>query len=107
MAEEMYNPAAGKAVKPLRILHLTAGSDGGGLTRYIFDLSMAMHAAGNQVAVAGERGDWHWLFESAPFPWIDVPLKGGPFALHRAANTLSASSSARAPSTRWPKRLCW
>ncbi len=78
--------------RPLRILHLTAGSDAGGLSRYIYDLSTAMLArnAGHQIAVAGQRGAWHWLFEKAPFPWIDVPLKGGPFALRSAARTLDA-----------------
>src|SRR5438045_244688 len=75
--------------KPLRILHLTAGSDAGGLSRYIFDLSFAMHARGHQVAVAGQRGAWHWLFETAPFPWIDAPLKGGPFALRKATRILN------------------
>jgi glycosyltransferase involved in cell wall biosynthesis len=78
--------------RPLRILHLTAGSDAGGLSRYIYDLSTAMLARGegHTIAVAGERGAWHWLFEKAPFPWIDVPLKGGPLALRRAARTLNA-----------------
>jgi glycosyltransferase involved in cell wall biosynthesis len=78
--------------RPLRILHLTAGSDAGGLSRYIYDLSTAMLArdAGHQVAVAGQRGAWHWLFEQAPFPWIDVPLKGGPLALRGAARTIDA-----------------
>ena len=74
---------------PLRILHLTAGSDAGGLSRYIFDLSFAMHAKGHKVAVAGQRGAWHWLFDTAPFPWIDVPLKGGFFALKKSARILS------------------
>src|SRR4051812_43549571 len=73
---------------PLRILHLTAGSDAGGLSRYIYDLCDAMHARGHEVAVAGERGAWHWLFEKAPWPWIDVPLKGGPLALRRSACVL-------------------
>jgi glycosyltransferase involved in cell wall biosynthesis len=73
---------------PLRILHLTAGSHAGGLSRYIFDVSFAMHAAGHQVAVAGQRGAWHWLFETAPFPWIDAPTNGGPFALRRAARII-------------------
>ena len=78
--------------RPLRILHLTAASDAGGLSRYIYDLSTAMLArnAGHQIAVAGQRGAWHWLFETAPFPWIDVPLKGGPMALRSAAHTLAA-----------------
>src|SRR5690606_6605106 len=70
------------------ILHLTAGSDAGGLSRYIFDLSSAMRAAGHYVTVAGQRGAWHWLFEDAPFPWIDLPLKGGPVALWAAARQL-------------------
>jgi glycosyltransferase involved in cell wall biosynthesis len=73
---------------PLRILHLTAGSDAGGLSRYIHDLGTAMVAQGHQVTVAGERGAWHWLFERSALPWIDVPLKGGPIALWQAASTL-------------------
>jgi glycosyltransferase involved in cell wall biosynthesis len=74
---------------PLRVLHLTAGSDAGGLSRYIFDLCFAMRAKGHQVAVAGERGAWHWLFETAPFPWIEVPMKGGPLALRKASKILN------------------
>jgi glycosyltransferase involved in cell wall biosynthesis len=97
MAEETNNPPTPPATTlpvapdapPLRILHLTAGSDAGGLSRYIFDLSMAMHAKGHQVTVAGQRGAWHWLFDSAPFEWIDLPLKGGLFALHKATNYLN------------------
>jgi glycosyltransferase involved in cell wall biosynthesis len=72
----------------LRILHLTAGSDAGGVSRYIFDLCSAMYASGHDVYVAGERGAWHGMFEKAPFPWLEVPLKGSPFALNRAAETL-------------------
>jgi glycosyltransferase involved in cell wall biosynthesis len=74
---------------PLRVLHLTAGSDAGGLSRYIFDLCFAMHAKGHHVAVAGQRGAWHWLFGTAPFPWIDAPMKGGPFALRKSAKILN------------------
>ncbi len=74
---------------PLRVLHLTGGSDAGGLSRYIFDLCFAMQSMGHQVAVAGQQGAWHWLFETAPFPWIDAPLKGGPFGLHKAAKILN------------------
>ena len=72
----------------LRILHVTNGSDAGGLSRYIYDLSIAMHAQGHQIAVAGERGAWHWLFEKAPFPWIDIPAKGGLPSLLRSGSTL-------------------
>lgn len=75
--------------KPLRILHLTAASDAGGLSRYIFDLSTAMQQRGHEIAVAGDRGAWHWLFEKAPFPWIDAPMKGGPLSLRKSARLLS------------------
>jgi glycosyltransferase involved in cell wall biosynthesis len=74
--------------RPLRILHLTAGSDAGGLSRYILDLGTAMTAAGHTVTVAGERGAWHEVFERSVLPWVDVPLKGGPIALWSAARTL-------------------
>jgi glycosyltransferase involved in cell wall biosynthesis len=76
--------------RPLRVLHLTAGSDAGGLSRYIFDLCFAMAAKGHQVAVAGQRGAWHWLFETAPFPWIEAPMKGGPLKLRKSAKILNA-----------------
>jgi glycosyltransferase involved in cell wall biosynthesis len=76
--------------RPLRILHLTAGSDAGGLSRYIFDMCFAMHALGHQVAVAGQHGAWHWLFETAPFPWIEAPMKGGPFALRKCAKIITS-----------------
>jgi glycosyltransferase involved in cell wall biosynthesis len=74
----------------LRILHLTAGSDAGGLSRYVHDLSVAMMARGHTITVGGERGAWHRLFEQAAIPWIDVPLKGGPLALRATARTLGA-----------------
>jgi glycosyltransferase involved in cell wall biosynthesis len=72
----------------LSILHLLAGSDAGGLSRYVFDLCSALHAQGHRVAVAGERGAWHWLFDNAPFPWIEVPLKGSPLKLWQSHNVL-------------------
>lgn len=80
--------------RPLRILHLTAGSDAGGLSRYIYDMCSAMKAQGHHVAVAGEKGAWHWLFERAPWPWIEVPLKGGPVALWKASTRLTHWMSA-------------
>jgi len=73
---------------PLRILHLTAGSDAGGVSRYLYDLCMAMHQAGHQVAVAGEPGEWHDSFQKAPWPWLDLPLKSGPLGLARSAAPL-------------------
>ncbi len=47
-----------------------------------------MIAQGHEVTVAGERGAWHWLFESSPINWIDVPFKGGPLSLAYARKTL-------------------
>jgi glycosyltransferase involved in cell wall biosynthesis len=70
--------------RPLRILHLTSASHTGGVSRYLFDLCSAMHATGHQVAIAGEKSDWHDLFESAPFPWIEAPLNSGPISILRA-----------------------
>jgi glycosyltransferase involved in cell wall biosynthesis len=76
------------ANQPLRILHLTGSSEPGGLSRYLHDLCQAMQNAGHQVAIAGGRGPGHDLFASAPWPWIDAPLNGGPIALLRAAKIL-------------------
>ena len=81
--------AAAAAAAPLRVLHLTAGSDAGGLSRYVLDLGTAMTAAGHTVAVAGQRGPWHDLFAASPVPWVDAPLKGGPLALWRSARILA------------------
>lgn len=82
---------------PLRILHLTAGSDAGGLSRYIFDLSMAVRDHGHQVEVAGEHGAWHWLFKNSTLPWIDLPLKGGPVALMSCISRLRRHFRRRGP----------
>ncbi len=72
-----HNDAVTQADPLLRVLHLTAGSDAGGVSRYLHDLCLAMHRDGHKVAVAGRRGAWHDLFGSAPFEWIDAPLSGG------------------------------
>jgi glycosyltransferase involved in cell wall biosynthesis len=72
----------------LHILHLTAGSEPGGLSRYILDLSRHMHNLGHTVLVAGERGAWHDRFAAPAIEWIDLPMTGGPFALRRAAKRL-------------------
>ncbi len=73
---------------PLRILHLTAGSDAGGLSRYLVDLCIALRERGHFVTIAGERGVWHDVVERAALPWIDVPMKGGPVAMWRTVRTL-------------------
>ncbi len=48
-----------------------------------------MRAEGHTVAVAGQRGAWHWLFEQAGLPWIELPLKGGPLALWKSAGAVA------------------
>lgn len=47
-----------------------------------------MHSAGHQVAVAGARGAWHRLFETAPWPWIDMPVNRGGWHLWHSARIL-------------------
>jgi len=79
----------------LRVLHLTAGSDAGGVSRYLFDLCTAMHRAGHDVAVAGQKGTWHRLFDDAAFDWIEAPLAGGPIALRRSTRALVSCAEAR------------
>ena len=44
--------------RPLRILHLTLGADGGGLSQYIIQLGNAMVELGHEVTVAGDTGAW-------------------------------------------------
>lgn len=78
----------GSMSRPLRVLHLTSASDVGGISRYLYDVSEAMHRLGHRVAIAGERGTWHEVFEAAPWPWIDVPLRGGPLALRQCCRVL-------------------
>jgi glycosyltransferase involved in cell wall biosynthesis len=75
--------------RPLRILHLTLGADAGGLSRYITDLSLALHNLGHQITVAGDTGAWQWLFDSMPFPYITLPLKGGPFSFWKSVQALN------------------
>jgi glycosyltransferase involved in cell wall biosynthesis len=79
-----------KPDRPLRILHLTQHSEPGGLSRYIHDISLAMHELGHDVRVAGNRGAWHWLFERAPFPFIELPLDHGPLDLWWSSRALRA-----------------
>jgi putative colanic acid biosynthesis acetyltransferase WcaF len=74
--------------RPLHVLHLLSLSDAGGLSRYVFDLCSAMHPMGHEVAVAGARGPWHWLFEESPWPWIDVPMVRPMGGLWSASRTL-------------------
>ncbi len=75
--------------RPISVLHLTAGSEAGGISRYLFNLCRAMHDGGHHVVVAGQRGAWQNLFDDAPWTWIDVPLQRGVLALRRSAAHLS------------------
>jgi glycosyltransferase involved in cell wall biosynthesis len=74
--------------KPMRVLHLLAGSDAGGVSRYVRDLGDALVGRGHGVLAAGRRGAWHDLFQQATWPWLDVPLNGGPMALGQARQVL-------------------
>ncbi len=47
-----------------------------------------MRAMGHQVAVAGEVGSWHWLFDTAPFPWIDAKFSRGWFSSRKTPEAL-------------------
>ena len=47
-----------------------------------------MVARGHQVAIAGRRGPAHDIFQQAPWPWIDLPLDGGPLALWNSVRRL-------------------
>jgi glycosyltransferase involved in cell wall biosynthesis len=58
------------------------------VSRYIFDLCTALRQRGHQCAVAGEHGAWRRLFEGADWPWLELPLKGGPVALWRSYRAL-------------------
>jgi len=69
-------------------LHLTSGSDAGGISRYLLDLCPALQERGHEVTIAGERGVWHDAFEQAGISWIDVPTKGGYFDLRRCPRVL-------------------
>lgn len=73
---------------PLRILHLTAGSDLGGVSRYLLDLSCAMIKQGHQITIAGQIGPWHDAFVDAGIHWINAPLASDLLSLRRAGRTL-------------------
>jgi glycosyltransferase involved in cell wall biosynthesis len=72
----------------LRILHLTAGSDAGGVSRYLHESCTRMAAKGHHVRIAGEVGAWHALFGESGIAWIQAPLKGGLVKLHLASRRL-------------------
>lgn len=73
----------------MRVMHLTAGSDAGGVSRYIRDLGVAMRDMGHTVAVAGQRGAWHEVFERSGLEWVDARLKAGPLGLWAESGRLT------------------
>src|SRR4051794_28897346 len=74
--------------RPLRILHLTAGSDAGGLSGYLLQLCDALVARGHHVTLAGQRGALHPRFEQAGWPWVEIPLKRGALGFFRSVLTM-------------------
>ena len=74
--------------RPLRILHLTAASEPGGLSRYLLDLAAACRGLGHDVHVAGDVGPWQHAFDDAGLPYHRVPLAGGLSGFWRSARQL-------------------
>ena len=74
--------------KPLRILHVVLGSEPGGLSRYVIDLTRAMRELGHEVTVAGDRGEAHALFARERIDWVDIPLKGLVLSFLKSATIL-------------------
>lgn len=81
--------------RPLRILHLVAASDAGGVSRYLLDLCGAMQAQGHQVMIAGERGAWHAKFERVGLVWLEIPVKGGLLSQWKSLSALRALLNAQ------------
>ena len=77
---------------PLRILHLTRSADSGGLSRYLLDLCTRLHNLGHDVRVAGDEGPMQEEFDAAPFPYIRIPLMGGPISFLRCISALRSQS---------------
>jgi glycosyltransferase involved in cell wall biosynthesis len=75
-------------MKPLRVLHVVLGSEPGGLSRYVIDLTRAMRQLGHEIVVAGDRGEAHELFERERLDWLDIPLKGGAIGFLKSATIL-------------------
>ncbi len=71
------------------MLHLTSGSDAGGISRYLHVLCGELVRKGHKPVIAGEVGAWHELFETVSWPWVEAPLKAGPIGLWRAQHTIA------------------
>lgn len=77
-----------QSASPLRILHLTAGSELGGVSRYLLDICTATQQHGHHVMLAGQQGPLHQAFTQANLPWVDAALTGDLLTLRRAGRTL-------------------
>lgn len=73
----------------MRLLHVTSGSDAGGVSRYLCDLCVSLAQGGHDVTVAGQRGVWHDLFVDAGVQWIEAPTNGSFLDLRHAARQLA------------------
>jgi glycosyltransferase involved in cell wall biosynthesis len=47
-----------------------------------------MHKLGHRITIAGDTGAWQWLFDSMPFPYVKIPLKGGPISFMRSVRMM-------------------
>jgi glycosyltransferase involved in cell wall biosynthesis len=77
---------------PLRILHITRAAESGGLSRYLLDLCTGLHKLGHDVKVAGDVGPMTPEFEAAPFPYLQIPLAGGPLSFLRCVRMLRSQT---------------
>ncbi|NJL31449.1 MAG: glycosyltransferase family 4 protein [Phycisphaerales bacterium] len=69
-------------------MHLTGRSDTGGLFRYVSQLCDALHRQGHHPAVAGQLYETRELFANKPWPWVEIPCRGGVVAMVRALQVL-------------------
>jgi glycosyltransferase involved in cell wall biosynthesis len=76
------------AHQPLDILHITAGSDAGGLSRYVLDVSGALLRDGHKVTVAGDVGVWQNRFDATGVNYLHIPLKQGATGVWRSIRAL-------------------
>ncbi|MFG0247706.1 MAG: glycosyltransferase family 4 protein [Phycisphaeraceae bacterium JB051] len=72
----------------LRILHLTAGSDLGGVSRYLLDICRATQQNGHEVTIAGQQGAWHEAFLQTNIKWVEAPMAGDLLTLRRTGRNL-------------------
>jgi len=76
------------AQPPLNILHLTAGSDAGGLSRYVLNVSTALSRLGHRVTVAGDVGVWQNQFDASGVNYFRIPIKQGATGIWKSVSAL-------------------